>query len=104
MKTNDLKEIINPQAIDEWNKENPDDSYSFEECEKGLKEGIPQIAEAMLESVLEKMEEWNWSLEPEYMDWCGDAVRDTNAVDREEVECLVKDAIRSSIKQIWREN
>ena len=93
------KEIINPQAIDEWNKDNPDDSYSFEECEKGLKEGIPQIAEAMLESVLEKMEEWNWFLDIEYMDLCG-AAWETDAVDRDDFESAVMQAIRSSISKI----
>ena len=98
------KEVINVKLIDEWNKDNPYDSYSYEECEKGLEEGIPQIAEAMLESFLEKMDEWNWTLEPEYMDWCGDAVSNTGAVDREDLECLVKAAIRSSIQPTWRKN
>ena len=56
---------INTQAVDTWNKENPDEQFTYQECEDRLDEQIDDAVEGLRETINNKIEWWsnlnNWS-------------------------------------------
>ena len=47
---------INTQAVDTWNKENPDEQFTYQECEDRLDEQIDDAVEGLRETINDKIE------------------------------------------------
>ena len=86
---------IDVQADDDWNKEYPDDKYTYQECEKALTEGCDAAAWDLFETLMEKLREED--LDPAYFDLCGDAVKDTQSFDSQQFNGLVCQRVRDAI-------
>ena len=59
-----MKYNLNIQEIDTWNKENPDEQYTYQQCEEVLDEQIEFALEGLQETLGEKIDWWssqyNW--------------------------------------------
>ena len=88
-----INEAIIYQNIDTWNKENPEETFTYEEVQSGLEEAVEGAVEGIIDSFLEKYYEGHFYVETDYI--TSDAVNYTDAIDGEDFKSLVLEQIAS---------
>lgn len=91
---------LNQDNIDAWNKENPDETFSYEDCAKGLEECVNNAASGIIESALRKYSEGTYFVEEEYISEGSKAVNWTNAIDLTDFSNLVLKKISTITNQV----
>ena len=95
-------QYLNQDKIDKWNKENPEETFSYEDCAKGLEECVDSAVESVIDSVLEKYSEGKYYIEPEYLSEISSAVNNTDAISMDDFSSIVLSRVES-FKVIHRE-
>ena len=86
---------LNQENIDTWNKDNPEQQFSYEDCANGLKENVDHAVGSIIDSLLQKYYDGKLSVDCEYIFEGNEAVLQTDAIFLHDFKALVLERIES---------
>lgn len=86
---------LNQENIDAWNKENPEETFSYDECAKDLEQLVHYAASGIIQGLIDKEYQGRFYVEPEYISEGSEAVNWTGAISLNDFSDLVLKKISS---------